>query len=194
MRRNLHVLKRNVTPILAIVVALFLYGDNNHAFAEEDQLAQLFSELSKEELSDQEWSEIEGKIWSQWSKSGSRSVDLLMRRGVRAMQDQRLNEAIGHFTAAIDHAPNFPEAWNKRATVYYMLGRFGLSVADIEQTLALEPRHFGALAGLGAIMERTDRASDALTAFQEALKLHPHRPDMLRAVERLKEATQGISL
>ena len=167
------------------------------SFAEEaegNRLDSLFEQLAQEDLSEERWREIESAIWQEWSQSGSRSVDFLLRRGISALQAQDFNAAIGHFTAAIDHSPYFAEAWNKRATVYFHMGLYGLSMADIEQTLVLEPRHFGALAGMGLILQQTDRTEDALNVYEEALKHHPHRPDLLLARKRLIEAQNGKEL
>jgi len=105
-----------------------------------------------------------------------------------------VNKAIGHFSALIDHAPEFAEGWNARATAWFVADRYGLSISDIRQTLILEPRHFGAMAGLGMIMERMDRPKAALRVYQEAEKIHPNRPDVKEALERLKDKVEGVEL
>jgi tetratricopeptide (TPR) repeat protein len=102
--------------------------------------------------------------------------------------------AIDHFTALIDHAPDFAEGWNARATAYYQAGEFGPSVADIGHVLTLNPRHFGALAGLGAIFEELERPEQALEVYRAALAIHPQQPGVLEAVERLQALTQGQDL
>ena len=103
-------------------------------------------------------------------------------------------DAIGHFTALIDHAPEFAEGWNARATAFFIADRYGLSIADIRQTLALNPRHFGALSGLGMIMERIDKPDKALLAYRRALDIHPHRPNVILAIERLEMVVEGTEL
>src|SRR5690606_3470319 len=96
-----------------------------------------------------EWRLAEADILREWSKSGSPAMDLLLKRGREAMEAGDLKAAIEHLTALTDHAPEFAEGWNARATAYFLAGAFGPSVDDIRHTLALNPRHFGALAGLG---------------------------------------------
>lgn len=156
------------------------------------QLDALFDELKDPENT--AWKETEKEIWSLWSQSGSGSMDLLLRRGRMAMQAGHLDIAVKHFSALIDHAPDFAEGWNARATAYFMQGELGLSVGDIEQVLARNPRHFGALSGLGAIMEQVERPERALQAYEASLAIHPHQPDVEEAVKRLREETQGTSL
>ncbi len=99
-----------------------------------------------------------------------------------------------HFSIVIDHAPDFAEAWNKRATVFYMMGEYGLSLSDIRQTLLLNPRHFGAMAGLAAILEEIDRPKDALEIYQRAFKVHPHQVGIKDAIERLKAKVKGTAI
>ena len=105
-----------------------------------------------------------------------------------------LPKAVEHFTALTDHAPEFAEGWNARATAFFMMHEYGLSVHDIEITLRLNPRHFGALSGLGMIYETLDLPKDALKAFRAALAVHPNRPDLLEAVKRLEDKAAGTLL
>ena len=96
-------------------------------------------------------------------------MDLLLKRGREAMAAGRNDEAIEHFTALIDHDPDFAEGWNARATAYFNAGLLGPSVADIAETLKRNPKHFGALSGLGAIYEQLDRKDRALQVYRAAL-------------------------
>ena len=155
-------------------------------------LDELFTELQGEEPED--WRATERKIWKEWSKSGSATVDMLLERGRKEMEKGNYGDAIGAFSTVIDHAPEFAEGWNARATAFFMVDRYGLSMEDIEQVLRLNPRHFGALSGLGMILERLDRPKDALKAYQEVLRVHPHRRDTLEAVERLEARLEGEAL
>ena len=152
----------------------------------------LFAELQNPDAED--WKKTEENIWDEWGKSGSAAMDHLLKRGVAAMQEGRLRVAVGHFSTAIDHAPSFAEAWNKRATVYYMMDEFGLSMADIRQTLILNPRHFGAMSGLGSILEQIERKKDALAVYRRALEVHPHQEGVKNAIERLEAELEGTSL
>jgi len=87
--------------------------------------------------------------------------------------------------------PDFAEAWNKRATVYFLIDDYAASIADIRQTLALEPRHFGALAGLGMIFQAMDRKNDAIQVFERALEINPQLDKVREALEELKKETAG---
>jgi tetratricopeptide (TPR) repeat protein len=162
------------------------------ATAQTQVLDDLFAELLVAD--EATWEDVEKQIWSEWSKSGSKAMDHLLLRGRSEMDKGNVNKAIGHFSALIDHAPEFAEGWNARATAWFVADRYGLSISDIRQTLILEPRHFGALAGLGMIMERMDRPEAALKVYQEAEKIHPNRPDVKAALERLKDAVEGVEL
>jgi Flp pilus assembly protein TadD len=101
---------------------------------------------------------------------------------------------VEHLSALIDHAPDFAEGWNARATAFFLMDQYGLSVADIQHTLALNPRHFGAMSGLATILERTGRPKDALTVYTRALEVHPHQPGVIEAVERLRAEVGGLTL
>jgi tetratricopeptide (TPR) repeat protein len=103
-------------------------------------------------------------------------------------------EAIEHFTALIDHAPDFAEGYNARATAYFQTGDLGPSVSDIAKTLTLNPRHFGALSGLGMIFEQLDEPDKALEVYQAALAINPHMPDVKDAVKRLETQLAGQDL
>lgn len=152
----------------------------------------LLAELARPDQT--RWMRLERQILREWSRSGSASVDYLFQRGQLALQRGRPEEAVEHFTAAIDHAPDFAEAWNARATAHFMANRLGLSLADIRQTLARNPQHFGALAGLGAILERLNLREEARAAYAEAARLNPHRPSIRDALARLDLATAGRAL
>ena len=121
-------------------------------------------------------------------------MDLLLKRGREAMAAGRNDEAIEHFTALIDHDPDFAEGWNARATAYFNAGLLGPSVADIAETLKRNPKHFGALSGLGAIYEQLDRKDRALQVYRAALAIHPHLAGVTEAIERLEKATAGTDL
>lgn len=137
---------------------------------------------------------IESDIWRIWSRSGSAAMDLLLERGEKAVEQGDYEVALDHLTALTDHAPDFAEGWNQRAVAYFNMGRFGQAVADLQRTLALNPRHFGALVGFAAILEAMDRSDQALEVYRAALAIHPHLDGVDEAVKRLeaKVAGQGI--
>ncbi|GFE65741.1 tetratricopeptide repeat protein [Litoreibacter roseus] len=186
MRVSKHILNIFVTTFLC--VGYFALP----AAADEAELDRLFAQLQKPELP--EWEQVEEKIWREWSESGSASMDLLLQRGREAMEEGNVVEAIGHFSALIDHAPEFAEAWNARATAFFLIEEFSLSIADIRQTLALNPRHFGALQGLGRILEQLEDDPNALKAYQAAYAIHPHRPELKATIDRLERQVSGETL
>lgn len=162
------------------------------AAARADTLDDLFAQLADPGTAN--WQTVERDIEIQLSLSGSASADLLLRRGEAALEAQDYAAAIDHLTALTDHAPEFAEGWNARAAAYVLAGLYGPAMADLRQVLVLEPRHFGALAGLGALLEEVGRPEAALAAFRAALAIHPHRPELQSAVARLARSTGGTSL
>lgn len=162
------------------------------ASAQTTDLDALFSRLQS--ASADEAKDIEAEIWIEWSKSGSAAMDLLLERGRKAMADGDAALAVAHLTALVDHAPDFAEGWNARATAYYQLGEFGPSVADIAQTLTLNPRHFGALSGLGSIFESLNAPDRALEAYRAAQAINPFASGVSQAIDRLTKQTQGQDL
>lgn len=177
--------------IVAALVLLFLTCMG--ALAQDAvKLDGLFERLKTAE--EAEAGRIEREIWIEWSKSGSPAEDLLLQRGKDALDLGDIPAAIEHFTAVIDHDPEFAEAWNARATAYYMAGEFGPSVADIARVLTLNPRHFGALSGLAMILEESGKPEKALEVYRAALAIHPHLQGATEAVERLETEAEGQEL
>ncbi len=181
------------TIVAALLAAVwFSIPAVTSTYAQTVKLDQLFERLQQPELP--EWETIEADIWREWSRSGSASMDLLLQRGRDAMQAGDLPAAIEHLTALVDHAPDFAEGWNARATAYFNAGLYGPSIADIQTTLALNPRHFGALGGLGLIFEELERPEQALAAWRAAQAIHPHRPGINDTIQRLERQVSGTDL
>lgn len=156
-------------------------------------VAQTVEELL-EQLADPElerWQRVERQLIAEWSKSGSAAMDLLLQRGREALNEGDTEVAIEHLTALVDHAPEFAEGWNVRATAYFQAGRYGPAMEDIARTLMLNPSHYAALTGLGLILEETGHDRQALEAFRAARAIHPHQPVLKRAVERLERRVAG---
>jgi len=131
--------------------------------------------------------QVEARIWALWSQSGDARVDALLAEGIVDMQAGELEAAADIFTLVVEAKPDFAEGWNKRATVLYLMDELDRSVADIQRTLALEPRHFGAISGMGLIfLERGDLAG-ALGAFEQVLAIHPRSRSARVHVERIRE-------
>lgn len=179
-------LNRTVATLAAIVTFSL------PAVAESSRLDDLFDQLAQPDLPN--WQIVEQDIWLEWSKSGSPAMDLLLKRGRDAMEEGDFAVAVEHLTALTDHAPDFAEGFNSRATVYFQMGLYGPSMADIARTLELNPRHFGALSGLGTILEELGQADRALSAYRAAHAIHPNDPDLKGAIERLERQTSGMTL
>ena len=164
----------------------------NEAALRRARLDALFARLAQKDQPD--WESVENEIWALWSRSGSPSMDLLMLRAGRAMESDDFELALRYLDDLVRLNPGFAEGWNKRATVYFLMGAFGHSVADIERTLALEPRHFGALSGLGMILERLGDKQGAMRAYRRGLEVHPNMPGASEGVERLAPDVDGREL
>ncbi len=175
--------------VAALVASL---GFLTPAFADDAELEALFEGLRGQDPAAAV--QIEARIYDIWSKSGSPSMDLLLDRGRTALNAGDTRLAVEHFTALIDHAPDFAEGYNARATAFFQSQQYGLSLADIQRTLAINPRHFGALSGLALILEEIGRPEDALSAWREVEKIHPHRDGLSDAVKRLERQVEGAKL
>ena len=134
---------------------------------------------------------VEGRIWALWSVSGSDTVDLLMTRAKAAADGKDFNLAIRLLGSVIELRPNYVEAWNRRATVYFLKHDYSGALADIREVLALEPRHFGALSGLGVILEEVGDEKHALDAFRRAQEVYPWLNGVAEQVKTLKEKVEG---
>ena len=183
------VARQNNSIVAAVAVLLALAGA---AQAQTAGLERFFEELADPAYPG--WERAESDILREWSRSGSAAMDLLLKRGEQAMDTGDLPTAIAHLTALTDHAPDFPEGWNARATAYYMAGEHGPAMADIARVLALEPRHWGALAGLGMILQEMDDKHRALAAFRASFALNPHQQDVNDAIARLEKELAGVAL
>lgn len=137
---------------------------------------------------------LDRQLQALWSKSGSASMDLLLKRGRDALETDDPTAAIEHLTALTDHAPDFAEGWHARASAYFNVELFGPAVADLERALALNPNNYNAIFGLGAILETFGDTGRAYRAYQKALALHPHHEDAIKGVERLEPLVRGTSL
>ena len=186
MRWILSILKYVVT---ATFVSTLLIGS---AWADEAELEALHEGLLNAQEADAE--QITGRIYEIWSKSGSASMDLLLNRGREALTAGDAKLAIEHLSALIDHAPDFAEGYNARATAYFQAGKYGRSLEDIRRTLQLNPRHFGAMSGLALILEEIGRPEDALAAWREVETINPNQLGLADALVRLERQVEGRRL
>jgi tetratricopeptide (TPR) repeat protein len=134
---------------------------------------------------------IEGRIWALWLVSGSDTTDLLMSRARAAIEGNDADLAIQILDAIIELKPDYAEAWNRRATLYFEKHDYGRAMSDIAQVLAREPRHFGALTGLGMILEDIGDDRRALEAFRRALEVDPRLERVPEIVKGLTEKVEG---
>ena len=134
---------------------------------------------------------IEDRIWALWMVSGSDTVDVLMSRVKEASDAENYTLAIRLLDAVIEIDPDFVEAWNRRATIFFLKKDYSSSLADIMHVLVQEPRHFGALAGLGTILEEVGDDRHALDAYRKALAVHPHLKGVAEHVKSLTDKVEG---
>ncbi|NVN88066.1 MAG: tetratricopeptide repeat protein [Rhodopseudomonas sp.] len=134
---------------------------------------------------------VEAKIWALWTQTSSDTTALLMSRAKTAIAAKQMDVALKLLDAVVKLRPDYVEAWNRRATVYYLQNDYNRSLGDIEQVLLREPRHFGALAGLGMIMQDLGDDKRALDAFRRALAINPHLEKVPELVKTLTEKVEG---
>lgn len=167
-----------LTSILASPAA---FSDQN-----DSRLDNLFSVLKQAENPGIIQS-TENQIWEIWLQHSNTDVERLMQLGTQRMNSQRYTEALAVFSQIIESFPDYAEGWNKRATLYYVVGNLDASVADVEKTLQLEPRHFGALSGLGIVYIQRKELSKAKQAFENLIEVHPNSPNAQQNLELVNE-------
>ena len=189
-------MKRTRTFLNPVVAAFMLFLVVPPASASQaSSSAEVLELLEELKAPDQErWQRIERQISRLWSRSGSASADLLLQRGRDALRQGDSGTAIEHFSALIDHAPEFAEAYHSRATAWFMDGNIGMAIDDLRETLARNPQHFSALAGLGRLFEDLREYDRAQAAFRAAAAIHPHRSDVKAALERIERRLIGTAL
>ena len=128
----------------------------------------------------------ESAMWQVWSRSGDPAIDRLFARGLEQMQARQGEEAVETFSEVIRRRPEFAEGWNKRATVYYLLGEYKKSLADCDEVMKRNPYHFGALSGYGMIYMQLDQPAQALEYFERALRVNPNLESTRQTIEILK--------
>ena len=164
--------------------------DRSSAVRSNEELDKLFEQLRKQ-IKKPQAQATANKIWREWFQSGSASINMLMRFANRATDEKNYPAAIDLLDQITTLAPEYAEGWNRRATVHFHMGDFSRSLADIETTLRLEPRHFGSLSGLAAILQRLNREEDALTAWYKVLEIYPANDLAQKAVIKLEEELAG---
>ena len=175
---------------LFFIFSSSLFADDNH----QREIDKLFIQLKS--ANDFENSKkIEDKIWDLWITHPSKnSLTKLLADGSSAMMDNKLDTAYNKFTEVIKLDPNWAEAWNKRATVLYLMGKYKLSQADIDKVLAIEERHFGALTGQGLVQTALKNYQKAIDSYIEAHKVHPFMKSPMIMIEKLQIELQKQSI
>lgn len=176
--------------VIAATLASCLAGGPAGADQNAENLDPLFRELGEARYPETA-QQLEREIWRAWLDSGDEAVDEELRDGIRAMRTGRMEDAIARFSEVVEMAPDFAEGWNKRATAYYLNGELAKSMRDIQKTLSLEPRHFGAISGMGLIFLQRGDERAALDAFEEVLEIHPQAPGAGKHAKRLRKKLQG---
>jgi tetratricopeptide (TPR) repeat protein len=157
----------------------------------ELQLDKLFGSLHQTSTAINS-AKIEADIWSIWAHNDSATAELLLRQAVAAMNANEYDAAEKTLIQLVETYPNFAEAWNKRATLYFMQGRNDASLIDIEHVLELEPRHFGALAGKAMILRAQGKNIEALKVLRETQSINPHMQSVIQAIKDLEKANPDI--
>lgn len=150
-----------------------------------DPLDPLFKQLAEAPTA-QSAASIEAEIWQAWLVGPTEDDTAQIKKAVRAMNQGEWTLAMVQLNQIIEQSPEFTEAWNRRATLHFMLGDFDSSIDDIEQVLKREPRHFGAWSGLGMIMERTGRQNAALKAYERVLQIYPASVSSQQRIEAIE--------
>ena len=193
-----------LAPLAAALLAVWCGGPSTAAHAgeprppawlmanaeeREQQLDELFSAL-KAAKSQSEADPIAASIWSIWNKSGSAAIDDMMQFALKLMNSAAFAPALEVLNTIVQKAPGYAEGWNRRATLYYILDEYDLSLRDCEEVLRREPRHFGALAGMGMIAIAQGQDAAALKHYRRAVQVNPflrERQEMIPALEKKVE-------
>jgi tetratricopeptide (TPR) repeat protein len=196
---------RILKPVVTSLVVAFLLMPAGSAAAQEVALPDPGAAPAPEETLDdlydrladpatEDWEAVERRIEDRWSRTGSVAMDLLMSRGRAAIEAEDYAAAVEHLTTLTDHAPGVAEGWHLRATAFFHQGRYGEALDDIARTLALDPRHHGAMTGLAVILSETGASAEALEVYRMVKAANPHRPDLDEAITRLERETAGSDI
>ncbi|WMS44222.1 tetratricopeptide repeat protein [Acuticoccus sp. MNP-M23] len=158
-----------------------------------ERIDALFGRLANAR-NDRQAKRIARHIMRRMAQSGSDTVDLLMRQAAVSMKAKDYAKALDILDGVIRLHPDYVEGWNRRATVYFLAEKYGESLADIEQVLRREPRHWGALAGMSMILLALDREEDAVAVMDRALEIHPHLEDMKKRRDRIALELSGAEI
>ncbi len=160
---------------------------------EAELLDSLFDRLAVAQ-NEQNAELLESAVWQIWLRSGSDTIDVLMQQTIKAMNDERLDAALAILDSIVELRPDYAEGWNKRATVLYIRQQYDASLRDIKKVLELEPRHFGALSGMGLINRAQGNGKEALEAYRKAISIHPFLTGVDQLIKELEVEVEGQAL
>jgi len=172
--------------IINLIIICIFFSFSGRCDQFDSRLPNLFDELYLSQ-EDQEINSLTKKIWDIWHETNDINIEADFFRGLESMRTRDLIMSIAFFTKVIEKKPNFAEGWNKRATSYFMMGEFDKSMLDINQTLKLEPRHFGALDGMALIFMHLQQYNEAIKIYDQMLKIFPNNKIILDKKNRMKE-------
>ena len=175
---------------ISFIFLFFIFSSSLFANDNKKEFDKLFIQL-KSALNFENSKKIEDKIWNLWTTHPSEDrLTKLLSKGSLFMSENKLEEAYDIFTKVIDKDPNWAEAWNKRATVLYLMGRYELSQSDINKVLQIEKRHFGALTGQGLVQIALKNYEKAIDSYIEAHKIHPYMKSPMIMIQKLQNELQ----
>tara|TARA_B100001741_G_C16445825_1_gene547945 strand:+ start:56 stop:667 length:612 start_codon:yes stop_codon:yes gene_type:complete len=180
-----HLNLRVMSKLLSIIIFLFLSTTSVKSDQNDPRLNNLFKKLNETE-NQEEISDLIKNIWDIWYEVDDPKVIEYFEKGIQAMRIRNYPLAVRFFNNLIEKDPNFAEAWNKRATVYFMMGDFDKSMQDIIKTLELEPRHFGALDGMGLIFIHQGQYQQAIDVYDKMLEIFPFSIKTMEKKESIK--------
>ena len=166
-----------------IICIFFAFPVKSDQF--DSRLPDLFDQLYLSQDENQ-INNISKKIWDIWYETNDIKIEADFYRGIKSMQTQDLLMSIAFFTRVIESKPDFAEGWNKRATTYFMMGEFDKSMLDINQTLKLEPRHFGALDGMALIFMHLEQYDEAIKIYDQMLNIFPKNKSIIDKKKLMK--------
>ncbi|MEY4642805.1 MAG: hypothetical protein RLZZ227_2799 [Pseudomonadota bacterium] len=176
-----------------VLSALLLSASAVHADQNDARLEDLFERLQNANNLT-EAAPVEELIWQVWTEHADSSANRLMLTGIEQMSANALPAALDTFKRLIADQPDFAEAWNKRATIHFLMGNYEASEADIVKTLQLEPFHFGALSGRGLVLLSQQQFEEARNAFSRALEVHPNMPSVRNNIDEINRYLRGSTI
>lgn len=178
-------------PDAAIPDELLLPKDEQDNAEERQKLLGELYERLRKSADEDDAKVVANAIENLWQRSGSDTVDLLMRRSAKLMEEEDFDVALDILNSVIDIAPDYSEGWTRRAAVFFLKKEFTRSMDDLRHALALDPSHYKAIQGLALLMQELGEKEAALEAFRRLLQIHPHLDDALQAIQELTREVEG---